>query len=116
MPSIPDTLRTAAARCPDRDALVFGDRRRTFRELADEVEATAAALTAMGVRPGDRVLLISGNSDAFVIAAYAVLRAGAILVPGNPANAAPEIAHLIRDSGSRVVLHAASLAGAVEAA
>ncbi|MCF7547622.1 class I adenylate-forming enzyme family protein [Pseudonocardia sp. WMMC193] len=116
MPSIPDTLRTTAARCPDRTALVFGDRRRTYRELAAEVEAAAATLAAHGVRPGDRVVLMSGNSDAFVIAAYAVLRVGAILVPGNPANAAPEVAHLIADSGARAVLHAAPFADVVAAA
>jgi fatty-acyl-CoA synthase len=116
MPSIPDTLRTTAARCPDRVALVFGERRRTYRELAAEVETAAAALAARGIRPGDRVLLMSGNSDAFVIAAYAVLRAGAILVPGNPANAAPEVAHLLTDSGARAVLHAAPFAAVVEAA
>jgi fatty-acyl-CoA synthase len=42
MPSIPDTLRTTAARCPDREALVFGAVRRTYRELYQEVEAPAA--------------------------------------------------------------------------
>jgi acyl-CoA synthetase (AMP-forming)/AMP-acid ligase II len=73
MPSIPDTLRTTAARCPDREALVFGGRRRTYRELYQEVERTAAALAARGIAAGDRVLLMSPNSDAFVIAAYAVI-------------------------------------------
>lgn len=109
MPSIPDTLRTTAARCPDREALVFGPVRRTYRELYSEVERTAAALAARGIAPGDRVLLISPNSDAFVIAAYAVLRTGAILVPGNPRNAPPEVAHLITDSGAAAVLFAPEL-------
>ncbi len=63
MPSIPDTLRYTAARCPDREALVFGDRRRTYRELHQEVETTAAALVAQGIAPGDRVLLVSPNMD-----------------------------------------------------
>jgi len=116
MPSIPDTLRTTAARCPDRDALVFGDRRRTFRELAAEVEASAAALAAQGVGRGDRVLLMSPNSDAFAVAAYAVLRVGAILVPGNPANTAPEVVHLVTDSGAAAVLHAAGVSDVVSAA
>ena len=53
MPSIPDTLRTTAARCPDREALVFGARRRTYRELDQEVER-ARVVTAEGadVAPG----------------------------------------------------------------
>ena len=106
MPSIPDTLRTTAARCPDREALVFGATRRSYRELYREVERTAAALAARGISPGDRVLLMSPNSDEFVIAAYAALRAGAILVPGNPRNAPPEMAHLVTDSGASAVLYA----------
>jgi len=113
MPSIPDTLRTTAARCPDREALVFGDTRRSYREFHDEVERTAAALAARAVRPGDRVLLMSPNSDAFAIAAYAVLRTGAILVPANPRSAPPEVAHLIADSGAVAVLHAPQIADAV---
>src|SRR5580704_4499647 len=106
MPSISDTLRTTAARCPDREALVFGATRRSYRELHLQVERTAAALAACGISPGDRVLLMSPNSDAFVIAAYAVLRAGAILVPANPRNAPPEVAHLVTDSGASAVLYA----------
>ena len=106
MPSIPDTLRTTAARCPDREALVFGATRCSYRELHLQVERTAAALAACGISRGDRVLLMSPNSDAFVIAAYAALRAGAILVPANPRNAPPEVAHLVTDSGASAVLYA----------
>jgi acyl-CoA synthetase (AMP-forming)/AMP-acid ligase II len=112
MPSIPDTLRMTAARCPDREALVFGAVRRTYRELCQEVERTAAALAARGIAPGDRVLLVSPNSDAFVIAIYAVLQTGAILVPGNPRNAPPEVAHLVTDSGASTVLYASELGAA----
>lgn len=115
MPSIPDTLRTTAARCPDREALVFGASRRTYRELYQEVERTAAALAARGIAPGDRVLLMSPNSDAFVIAAYAVLRTGALLVPANPRNAPPEVAHLVTDPGATALLYAPEL-GEVAAA
>lgn len=113
MPSIPDTLRVTAARCPQREALVFGQRRRTYRELHKEVERTAAALAAHGVVPGDRVLLMSSNSDAFVIAAYAVLRTGAILSPANPRNAAPELAHQLNDSEAAALLYAPEHAGVV---
>ena len=115
MPSIPDTLRTTAARCPDREALVFGSRRRTYRELYQEVERTAAALAARGIAAGDRVLLMSPNSDAFVIAAYAVLRTGALLVPANPRNAPPEVAHLVTDSGAAALLYAPELEEVVTA-
>ena len=116
MPSIPDTLRYTAARCPDREALVFGSRRTTYRQFHDQVEQVAARLAAGGLAPGDRALLISNNSDLFVVAAYAVLRAGAILVPVNPRSAAPELAYLLTDSGATVVLHAPEFAGVVSTA
>lgn len=115
MPSIPDTLRFTAARCPDREALVFGERRTTYRELHHEVERAAAELVARGLAPGDRVLLMSGNSAAFVVAAYAVLRAGGILVPANPRSAPPELAHLLTDSGATLLLHAPELVALVTA-
>lgn len=115
MPSLCDTLRSTAARCPDREAVVFGDRRLTYRQFASQVERAASALAAAGTRPGDRVLLMAPNSDAFVIAAYAALRAGAILVPANPRNAPPELAHLITDSGATVVLAAPEFADVVTA-
>lgn len=114
MPSICDTLRSTAARCPDREALVFGDLRLTYRQLDVEVERCASALVAAGTRPGDRVLLMAPNSDAFVIAAFAALRAGAVLVPANTQNAPPELAHLITDSGATVVLAAPELADVVK--
>jgi non-ribosomal peptide synthetase component F len=100
MPSIPDTLRRTAARCPDRDALVFGGRRSTYRKLHEEVERSAAAIAAHGIVLGDRVLLMGTNRDAFVIAVYAVLRTGAIPVPANPHSAPPELAHVLGDSGA----------------
>jgi len=116
MPSITDTLRYTAARCPDREALVFGPRRMNYRELHDQVESVASVLAAQGLKPGDRALLMGGNSDVFVIAAYAVLRAGGILVPANPRSAPPELAHLLTDSGATVLLHTPELADIVAGA
>jgi len=116
MPSIPDTLQYTAARCPDREALVFAANRISYRELHQRVEAAAGVLVAQGLAQGDRVLLMGGNSDLFIIAAYAVLRAGGILVPINPRSAPPELAYLLADSGAKVLLHTPELTGVVTAA
>ncbi|MCK9248119.1 MAG: long-chain-fatty-acid--CoA ligase [Solirubrobacteraceae bacterium] len=104
MPTIPGTLSVAARRTPDREALVFDGRRRTYAELDRDVTRTARVLADRGVRPGDRVALVAGNSDRFVVAFYAASRAGAIVVPVNPALAPPEITHVLNDSGSGTVL------------
>lgn len=109
MPTIAGTLRSTANRVPDADALQFGDRTRTYRELDQEVDRYAGALRDLGVRRGDRVCLMSGNSDLFVLAFYAVHRLGAVFVPVNPASAPPEVAYLVEDSGADVLLVAAAL-------
>lgn len=110
MPTIAGTLRSTATRVPDAEALQFGDRELTYRELDQEVDRYAAALRARGVEKGDRVGLMSVNTDLFVYAFYAVHRLGGVFVPVNPASAPPEIEHLMADSGARLLLVADALA------
>lgn len=113
MPTIPGTLRSTANRIPDAEALSFGDRTLTYRELALKVDRYAAVLAEHGVESGERVGLMSVNSDAFVIAFYAVQRLGAILVPINPASAGPEIDHIAADAGLCCILVAPQLVAQV---
>jgi fatty-acyl-CoA synthase len=110
VPTIAGTLRSTAGRVPAAEALVFGERRLTYRELDQEVDRFASALRDQGVGKGDRVGLMSANSDLFVLAFYAVQRRGAVLVPVNPASAPPEVAHLVADAGARLLLVAPALA------
>lgn len=109
MPTIAGTLRSTANRVPDAEALAFGDRTLTYRELDEEVDRYAGALRGLGVVRGDRVALMSTNSDLFVFTFYAVQRLGAVLVPVNPASAPPEIDHLVADSGAVALVVAPSL-------
>jgi fatty-acyl-CoA synthase len=109
MPTIAGTLRSTANRVPEAEALQFGDRTLTYRQLDQEVDRYAGALRDLGVTKGDRVCLMSVNTDLFVYAFYAVQRLGAILVPVNPASAPPEIDHLVADSGAKLLLVAAPL-------
>jgi fatty-acyl-CoA synthase len=102
MPTIAGSLRSTANRVPEAEALLFGARTLTYRELDREVDSYAGALRDAGVGKGDRVCLMSGNTDLFVVAFYAVQRLGAVFVPVNPASAPPEVAHLVADSGATV--------------
>jgi fatty-acyl-CoA synthase len=107
-----DNLDVSARRYPDRDAICFLGTRITFRELKREVDALAGWLQRVAaVARGDRVLLMMQNSPQFVIGFYAVLRAGAVVVPINPMNRAEELRHYIADSGARVAIAASDLAG-----
>src|SRR5919205_1352120 len=103
-----------ATRVPAREALVFGDRRLTWAQLDQEVERFAAALCVLGLGKGDRCALMAPNSDGFVIAYYAALRLGAIVVPVNTRLATPDIVHVLRDSGSSILVFDPDLAGKVD--
>ena len=103
-------LDVAAARYPDKPAIIFGDQVLTYADLHTQVEAMAAHLRqVLGVQPGDRVLLLSQNSPQYVIAYYAVLRARAAVVPVNPMSTTPEIRYYASDSGARVAFVAQEL-------
>jgi fatty-acyl-CoA synthase len=109
-------LDISAMRFPDKAALVFFDRITTYRELAAQVVRASAALRAIGVQPGDRVLLGAQNCPQLVIAHFAILHAGAVVVPVNPMNRAGELRHCITDAGARVAIALGDLAAEAAAA
>lgn len=115
MATIGGVLRSTARRQPDTDALKFGDRSYTYAELDERVDRTARVLTDYGLRKGDRFGLMGSNSDHFVIAFFAALRLGAIVVPINPASAPMEVDYLIEDSGANLVCFDAVLTATVQA-
>jgi acyl-CoA synthetase (AMP-forming)/AMP-acid ligase II len=102
--TIPGTLAGCAGRCPDRLAVVFGERSYSYAEFDEAVNQAAHALSAAGLSKGDRMLLMSGNSDRFMLALFAALRLGALVVPVNPASAAPELQHIGDDSGASLLV------------
>jgi acyl-CoA synthetase (AMP-forming)/AMP-acid ligase II len=91
-----------ARRVPDAEAVLFGDVRYTYAELDAAVDRMAAVLRDAGLAQGDRCAVMATNSDRFVLAFYAALRLGGIVVPVNPALAPPEVAYLLADSGATV--------------
>jgi long-chain acyl-CoA synthetase len=66
-----------------RDYLVHGRRRITFSHHEQAVRAVAARLAMLGVGPGERVLLLGANQPEWVVAFWATLSLGAVVVPGN---------------------------------
>lgn len=98
-------LDVAAARYPQRAAIVYYGGEMSYAQLKREVDALAGFLQQRcGVRRGDRVALYLQNSPQFVIALYAVFRADAVAVPVNTMNLVDEVRHIVRDSGSRVAI------------
>jgi fatty-acyl-CoA synthase len=107
-------LDVSAARYPNKDAIRFFGANLTYAGLKRQADAIAGWLQRVaGVAPGDRVLLYLQNSPQHVVATYGILRAQAVVVPVNPMNKAEELRHYISDSGARVMICAADLAGLV---
>jgi fatty-acyl-CoA synthase len=108
--SIDGALAEAAARWPDRTALVsrHQNRRYTFRELDRAVERLAAGLAAHGLAPGDRVGVWSPNNAEWVLMMFAAARAGLILVNVNPAFQVRELEFVLRQSGCKALVTAPS--------
>lgn len=116
MPSVGETLARSARRAPEREALVYGPRRYTYAELDAEVNRAANALASRGLSRGERLALMSPNTEAFVVSFYAALRLGAIVVPVNPRSAPPELAYILADSGAKFLFFDPALTDTVEAA
>ena len=108
--SLWENLEFQARRFPDKTAIVFFGREISYRELAHQAERVAARLHALGVRKGDRVILLMQNSPQLIAAHYGILRANAVVVPVNPMNRPEELKHYITDPQARVALATADLA------
>lgn len=102
-----------ANRVPDDTAVVFGDRAYTYRQFDEEVNRYAHAFASVGVGKGDRVAVLSTNSDRFLVALYGAFRIGAIASPFNPRSAPPELQYLLADSGAKIMVFGGDTAGTV---
>ena len=93
-------LRRAVQTRPNGVATSFAGRRRTWQQSADRIGRVAGALSALGVRRGDRVAILALNSDRYLELMYALPWLGAVMVPVNTRLAAPEIEYILDDSGA----------------
>ena len=72
--------------------------------MGDQIARAAEGLRRLGVKPGDRVGLILPNCPQHVVAFYAVLRLGAVVVEHNPLYTAPELRHMFEDHRAEVII------------
>lgn len=92
------------ARHGDRVALLCGDKAVSYRDLADRVARAAGALQALGVRPGDRVLLLMRDTPEFAAAWLGAVRAGAAAIALNTKLTEDDFRHIRADSGARLAI------------
>jgi fatty-acyl-CoA synthase len=99
-----DTLRRTAARYPDKPAIGQQSVSWTYSEFHALCLRIAGGLAAEGINPGDRVAILSRNSNAFAAARFALAACGAVLVPVNFMLNEEEAAYIIDHSGARLLL------------
>jgi long-chain acyl-CoA synthetase len=109
-----DILRDTAQRHGERLALVDGDRRLTWSELDAAVDTAARGLSAAGLVPGYRVILLQANSIDFVVSYLGILRAGLVAVPLNTGLTAAEVSAVVAHSGARLAVADGDLAAKIE--
>ena len=103
-------LAVTALRYPAKPALVFFNSVLSYAQVCEKAERLAAHLHSLGVRKGDRVMLLMQNCPQLVISHFAILRANAVVVPVNPMNRAEELRHYITDPDAKVALTTGDLA------
>lgn len=101
--TLPGMLRAAAAAHPGA-GVVAGEQRASWAGVLAGAEALAARLADLGVPPGGRVALLAGNTLTGIELLFACGLAGAVAVPVNTRFGAPEVRHLLADSGTDTVV------------
>ena len=99
-----EILRLTAVEVPEQRATAFLGAHLTFGEIRGQADRLAAALAALGVAQHDRVGIMLPNCPQYVVAAFAVLRLGAVVVNVNPLYTPREVLVVAKDSGMRALL------------
>jgi fatty-acyl-CoA synthase len=99
---------------PDREAVVDRGVRLTYEAFFDRCDRWSAALQAMGIARGDRVVYLAPNTHAHLEGYYAVPQLGAVLVPVNYRLTPDDFTYLINHSGARVVCAHADYLDAID--
>ncbi len=99
-----EILEYTAARLPDKTALIEGQDSLSYAETLARAQALAAALEKRGVGPGDRVALLFPNCIEFVLAYFAVMMLGAVVVPLNNRLAPKEFQYILNDARAATLI------------
>ena len=102
--SLSHLIDDAVREVPHKVALEFFGATTTYAELGSQIDRAAEGLRLAGVQAGDRVALILPNCPQHIIAFYAILRLGAIVVEHNPLYTGAELRHMFEDHGAKAAI------------
>jgi long-chain acyl-CoA synthetase len=99
-----DLFEESAEKYANQTAIIFYGNKISFKQLKDEVDRFATALSGLGVQKGDKVALYLLNSPQYVIAYFAILAVGATVTPISPVYTSSEVRHQLTDSGAKTIV------------
>ncbi|MBN9152879.1 MAG: AMP-binding protein [Microbacterium sp.] len=102
--SLIDIVAASARDYPDAPALQFFGRTTSYRDLQEQIDRAAGGLRALGVQAGDPVAIVLPNCPQHIVAFYAVLRVGAVVVEHNPLYTPRELRKQFDDHGAKTAI------------
>ena len=103
--TLPENLSASAHRVPLRKALIFYGAEYTYQEVLQLVEKLSGYLQGfLKLKPNEPVMLYMQNSPQFVIAFYAILHAGGVVIPVNPMSRQNEVKYIQKDTETRIII------------
>lgn len=112
--SLTDMVEASVRKYRGKTALQFFGADTSYRQLGQQIRRAAEGLRRLGVKPGDRIALVLPNCPQHVIAFYAALRLGAVVVEHNPLYTDRELRHQFEDHGARVAIVWDKAAGRIQ--
>src|SRR5512139_1697252 len=107
-------LEDAAKKYPESPCTIFHGARISYREMEELTNRLAAGLVDLGVKKGDRVGIFMPNTPQFVLAYFAILKAGGVVVATNPLYSPREIVHQVNDAGLELMLVMSNFYGLIK--
>jgi acyl-CoA synthetase (AMP-forming)/AMP-acid ligase II len=99
-----DTLKKALKLFPDKHAIVCGEKRWTYREFSNRINRLSHSLKVFGIKKDDKVAILHPNCHYFLEAYYAIPQVGGISVPINTRLSPKEIAFILQDSDTKILI------------
>lgn len=112
--SLMDIVAASVRDFPDAPALEFFGRETTYAQMQAAIDRAAAGLRALGIRSGDPVAIVLPNCPQHIIAFYAVLRLGAVVVEHNPLYTPRELRKQFEDHGAKHAIVWSKVVGTVQ--
>ena len=106
---VEEFLSGSTQRCPEKTALIDGDRRTSYRQMDEMASRFGQLLRSCGVQRGDRVVIFSDNCLEAVAGIFGTLRAGGVFSPVNPTTKPDKLAYILNNSRAEAIVTQAKL-------